>query len=230
MSVYTYLYAEDAAQAKLVQEEIQKYVEAHHLKIDNIIEESKPGKSHWQKREIGELLETGAAKAGDSIIVYEAADLARSTSQMLEILTVATARKINVHFAKYDIVFEGKAINATSELINVLQHIESDFISRRTTDALARRRAAGLPLGRPKGRKNKSLKLDKFKKDIMKYLDLEISKASIAKLVHCHPQTLYDWIDRHSVADKKARKPRTRVTSANTVTTAKAGSRHTETA
>jgi DNA invertase Pin-like site-specific DNA recombinase len=216
----------------MVQEEIQKYVETKNLKIDNIIEENKPGKSHWQKREIGHMLEKGTIKAGDSIIVYEAADLARSTSQMLEVLTCATAHKVNIHFAKYDVVFEAKTINATRDLINVLQHIESDFISRRTTDALARRRAAGLPLGRPKGRKNKSLKLDKFKKDILKYLDLEISKASIAKLVHCHPQTLYDWIDRHNVTDKKARKPRTRVAATATATreVAKAGRKQTETA
>jgi DNA invertase Pin-like site-specific DNA recombinase len=223
MAIYTYLYAEDPSQAKAVQEEIQKYVESNRLKIDRIIEEDKPVKSHWQKREIGELLEKGIAKAGDSIIVYEAADLARSTSQMLEILTSATLHHINIHFAKYNVVFEAKASNRTKDLINILQHIESDFISRRTTDALARRRAAGLPLGRPKGRKNKNLKLDKFKKDIVKYLDLQISKASIAKLVGCHPQTLYDWIDRHAVPDKKARKPRkttavAKTTSKQTVT------------
>ena len=87
---------------------------------------------------------------------------------------------------------------------------------------LERRREAGLPLGRPKGRQNSSLKLDKHRKDIVKYLDLKISKASIAKLVNCHPQTLYDWIDRHGIPDAKPRKPRTRFyTSATSTLTEK---------
>ena len=87
----------------------------------------------------------------------------------------------------------------TTELLSIIGKVESDFISKRTMQALARRKAAGLPLGRPKGRGNKSLKLDKFKEEIEKYLSLGISKASIAKLVDCHPQTLYDWLDRNGI-------------------------------
>ena len=112
----------------------------------------------------------------------------------------ATSAGINIYFVKYQQMFLAQERNNLSDLLILLQAIESDFISRRTTDALARRRAAGLPLGRPKGRKNKSLKLDKHRKEIMKYLDLGISKASIAKLVGCHPQTLYDWIDRQEIS------------------------------
>jgi DNA invertase Pin-like site-specific DNA recombinase len=76
-----------------------------------------------------------------------------------------------------------------------MQLVEEDFLSKRTVDALARRRAAGLPLGRPKGRKNKSRKLDKYRTEIKKYLALNISKASIAKLVGCHAQTLYNYLE-----------------------------------
>ena len=54
----------------------------------------------------------------------------------------------------------------TNEFLKLVKHVESDFVARRTTDALARRRAAGLPLGRPKGRKNKTRKLDKYKKKL----------------------------------------------------------------
>ena len=73
--------------------------------------------------------------------------------------------------------------------------IEGEFVAKRTTDALARRRAAGLPLGRPKGRKNKTRKLDKHREEIKKYLALNINKASIAKLVGCHAQTLYNYLE-----------------------------------
>ena len=89
-------------------------------------------------------------------------------------------------------------------MLDLISKIESEFISKRTTQALARRKAAGLPLGRPKGRGNKSLKLDKHREEIEKYLSLGISKASIAKLVNCHPQTLYDWIERNDLDNGKS--------------------------
>ena len=58
---------------------------------------------------------------------------------------------------------------------------------------------AGLPLGRPKGRKNKTRKLDKYKEEIKKYMALGINKASIAKLVGCHAQTLYNYLEDYDL-------------------------------
>lgn len=186
---------------------VDAYVEK--LGCPNVVTivEDRSIKTHWERRQIGEWLSTSANK-GDEIVVYQATDLARSTCQTLELLMAATDRGVNIRFVKYDKVFEGKPENELCHLLDLLQSIENDYISRRTTDALARRKAAGLPLGRPKGKKNKSLKLDKHRKEIIHYLDLCISKASIAKLVGCHPQTLYDWIERNEVIDKKPRKPR----------------------
>ena len=138
-------------------------------------------------------------------MAFEASHLACSTSQILEILTLAVDRKLTIHFIKYDLVVENNSNQIdTQHLLDIVSKVESDFISKRTTQALARRKAAGLPLGRPKGRGNKSLKLDKFKTDIKKYLELGISKASIAKLVDCHPQTLYDWLDRNEINSNKS--------------------------
>ena len=186
-----------------LQDAIQQYAKSQKLVIDKVIKDVQSTKLNWDKRCIGALI-NGEAQAGDSILVYEAVDVARSTCQMLEILMAATNENVHIHFVKYGQKFVAQERNRLSDMLDLMQNIESDFISRRTTDALARRRAAGLPLGRPKGRKNKSLKLDKHRKDIMKYLELGISKASIAKLVDCHPQTLYDWIDRNEVEAKKS--------------------------
>ena len=72
------------------------------------------------------------------------------------------------------------------------------------TDRAGRRRHSNAPLGRPKGRKNKELKLDKHQKDIQRYLDLKISKASIAKLIGCHAQTLYNYIDKKELDKAEA--------------------------
>lgn len=208
MANVCYLYSDNCDQMNNVERELNNYASMNNITFESTIKESMSTKMHWNKRDIGQWFTEQRFNAGDTVIAYQAADMARSTCQMLEILVEATKMQVNIFFLKYDETFYAKETNKLEDLLCMMQHIESDFISRRTTDALARRRAAGLPLGRPKGRKNKSLKLDRFKKDIMKYLDLGISKASIAKLVNCHPQTLYDWIDRHGITDKRARKSR----------------------
>ena len=182
---------------------LSQYANDNHFENPQWIEDTTSIKTHWTERKIGKLLKS--AKIDDTIIVYDAAHLACSTSQMLELLNMASTHNIHLHFVKYNHVLENKDATAnTQHLLQLISKIESDFISKRTSQALARRRAAGLPLGRPKGRGNKSLKLDKHKEDITKYLELGISKASIAKLVDCHPQTLYDWLDRNKFDTSKA--------------------------
>jgi DNA invertase Pin-like site-specific DNA recombinase len=161
-----------------LQDAIEQYAKSQNLVIDQEFQDAQSTKLDWDKRCIGKLINSKAT-AGDSIVVYEAAGVARSTCQMLEILMVAADAHIHIHFVKYGQHFVAQERNRLADMLDLVQNIESGFISRRTTDALARRRAAGLPLGRPKGRKNKSLKLDKHRKDIMKYLRLGISKASI---------------------------------------------------
>ena len=202
MTVFAYLGQESEGDRQFedAKEAVERYAEQGGVTLDHIISEIESNKLAWEQRKIGRLVSKGIATSGDMIVTYEAANLVRSTCQMMELLMAATSAGINIYFVKYQQMFLAQERNNLSDLLILLQAIESDFISRRTTDALARRRAAGLPLGRPKGRKNKSLKLDKHRKEIMKYLDLGISKASIAKLVGCHPQTLYDWIDRQEIS------------------------------
>lgn len=180
----------------------KQYAQKHQLTIDQNILDSENIKTNWNERKIGQLVKN--SKPGDSVIVFDGSQIACSTSQMLDFLSKTSEAKIQVHFVKYDSYLANDSELAhTVGLLGVIAQIESDFISKRTTQALARRKAAGLPLGRPRGRGNKSLKLDRHKDDIKKYLTLGISKASIAKLVDCHPQTLYDWLDRNGIdADK----------------------------
>ncbi len=194
MTCYMYVHME-SDQLKQEKAMLNQYINQSQLKADVLVEDQAPAKMHWTEREINGVIKK--MRKGDALVVYEPNHLACSTSQILEILTISATRGVSIHFVKYDVAIknDNNEIN-TQYLLNIISKIESDFVSKRTTQALARRKAAGLPLGRPKGRQNKSLKLDRFKEEIEKYLNLGISKASIAKLVDCHPQTLYDWLDR----------------------------------
>ncbi len=200
MTCYVYLHME-SKDIKSEKTQVERYLKANQMSVSQAIEDNQPAKLHWTERQINQVVKQ--MRKGDTLVVFEPNHIACSTSQILEILTISATRGVSIHFVKYDVAIknDGSEIN-TQHLLNIISKIESDFVSKRTTQALARRKAAGLPLGRPKGRQNKSLKLDKFKDEIEKYMHLGISKASIAKLVDCHPQTLYDWLDR-----KENRKP-----------------------
>jgi len=196
MTCYIYTHTESADPTS-EEHAIQQYTKKHSFAATKHVSDDVSTKVHWGERLIGQLIKNASKE--DHIVVYEASHIACSTSQILEMLSMAASRKVQVHFVKYHLHIDNQSEQVdTQHILQLISKIESDFISKRTSQALARRKAAGLPLGRPKGRGNKSLKLDKFRQDIKKYLDLGISKASIAKLVDCHPQTLYDWLDRNN--------------------------------
>ena len=79
--------------------------------------------------------------------------------------------------------------------------IKREFISARTKEALERRKAAGLPVDRPKGRATK-LMLDDRRAEIVDYLNKGVSKRSVAKILGCSPTTLYSWIRRRRISGR----------------------------
>jgi DNA invertase Pin-like site-specific DNA recombinase len=180
------------------QTKLQEYTTKNSITIDEQVNDESANKMHWEKRKINQLIYT-KTKPGDVVIAYEAASIARSTLQVLEVLELLSQKGVALHFMKYDSLFLPEKFYKTEEFLKLVKHVESDFVARRTTDALARRRAAGLPLGRPKGRKNKTRKLDKYREEIKKYMALGINKASIAKLVGCHAQTLYNYLEDYDL-------------------------------
>ncbi len=198
MRGFIYMHHTDTANMDEQLAELMVYAERHQFDIAETILDDRPTKTHWKERSIGQLI--FGLQPHDRVIVYDAPQLACSTSQILEILGELTDKQAHIHFIKYNACMENTdSCIDTQHLLKLIGKIESDFISKRTMQALAKRKAAGLPLGRPKGRGNKSLKLDRHQEDIKKYLSLGISKASIAKLVGCHPQTLYDWLERNRI-------------------------------
>ena len=158
-----------------------------------IINDAQHARIPWEKRAIFNLI-LNTANPGDTIIVTQANQLARSTLQLLEILQVMARHQVKLIIIEHNLEYTPDQTIMANDLIQLLHHAETEFIAKRTEDALKSRRANGVALGRPKGRKNKSRKLDRHRDDIIHYLKLNISKASIAKLVGCHPQTLYNYI------------------------------------
>jgi DNA invertase Pin-like site-specific DNA recombinase len=178
---------------------ILEYANQRSLGHLEFVADSVSGQKRWRDRELGQLL-TQTAIAGDIIIFAEISRMARSTLQVLEILECCVQKKISVHIAKQQMVLDDSMQSRiTSTVLGLAAEIERELISMRTTEALAKRKAAGKTLGRPRGKQSAKLKLDAKEQEIKMYLSKGISKRSIAKLVDCAPSTLYHWLKRNQL-------------------------------
>ena len=111
-------------------------------------------------------------------------------------------RGVTVHIAKNRMVLDQSLpATITATILGLAAQIEREFISARTKEALERRKAAGLPVGRPKGRATK-LMLDDRRAEIVDYLNKGVSKRSVAKILGCSPTTLYSWIRRRRISGR----------------------------
>jgi DNA invertase Pin-like site-specific DNA recombinase len=161
------------------------------------VEDTISGKSDWRDRQLGKMIR--GSGEGDVIVVSEVSRLARSTLQVLEIGRECIERGIHLHVAKNGIVFDTTLQSRiVAVVLGLVAEIEREFISSRTKEALAKRKAEGMKLGRPLGAA-KNLKLDKHADKIDSYLVKGINKVAIAKLLDVSPNTLYGWL--------KARRP-----------------------
>jgi len=195
MMIVSYLATESSATEAFLSE----YAKQHDLHIDETVIDDAPTSTHWRQRIINKVIHERLTK-GSSLLVYEANQVASSTLQLLEILEALSQRNIVLHLVKYQQIFRPEDLADTQHFFRLVQDIEQEFMAQRVVDSLAQSRAHGAQLGRPKGRKNKSRKLDKHLDDIKKYLALNLSKASIAKLIGCHPQTLYNYLEEKDLA------------------------------
>ena len=89
----------------------------------------------------------------------------------------------------------------TATILGLAAEIERDFISMRTKEALAKRKAGGKRLGRPRGSRARQYKLDEKRSEIERYLKLKINSTAIAKLVGVSRPTLRTWLSRQRLED-----------------------------
>jgi DNA invertase Pin-like site-specific DNA recombinase len=77
--------------------------------------------------------------------------------------------------------------------------IERNLISQRTKEALARKRAEGVILGRPKGRKSTKVKLSGHEATIRTLLSRKVSKSKIARIFSVNRMTVDTFVKNNAL-------------------------------
>jgi DNA invertase Pin-like site-specific DNA recombinase len=171
-----------------------------HLGQVHFVEEKVSGKISWKKRKIANILDE--LNSGDCIVVSELSRLGRSMLECMEILSIAVQKGINVYAVKgswqLDQSIQSKIV---AMAFSMASEIERELISQRTKEALRAKKAAGIPLGRPKG-PGKS-KLDPFRPEIEALLANGSTKAFIAQRYSTTTANLSNWMKKHRITRPK---------------------------
>ncbi len=177
--------------------EILKFANSHKLGNVEFVEEHVSGHKNFNERKIGKLL--SRMQTGDILIIPELSCLARSITQILEIINITKQCGIVMYSLKENFCNNESSITATvtSTIFALGAQLERELISLRTREALQARKAKGIKLGRPKG-KGKS-KLDKYSEDIKKLLTYGVPKTVIARTYNTSTVNLYSFIKKCGV-------------------------------
>lgn len=209
MAVYAYLRVSTGKQDGANQKQgIDDFAEKRGFIIDEYIDdEGKSGTLEPEKRELGNLLQK--LKPGDILIAGEISRLGRSLFMVMRILEFCMNNGIKVYTVKdnYEL-----GDNITSKVLafafGLSAEIEREMISRRTKEALAKKKTEGVLIGRKPGSKNSITKFTGKEALILQRLSEKVPKCEIAKELGIDRVTLYRYLKENNiVAETPIRSP-----------------------
>ena len=175
--------------------EISNFCEKNSLTIDVWVEETISGMTRVDNRKLGKLLKR--MKKGDVLICSELSRLGRNLLMIMGVLNECMNRDIQVWTIK-DNYRLGSDINSKvlAFAFGLSAEIERNLISQRTKEALARKKAEGVVLGRPKGSKSAKTKLTGQEKQIKDLLEKKVSYSAIGRILGVHRLTVSSFVKK----------------------------------
>ena len=173
--------------------EINQFCKKNFLSVNKWIEEIISGTKKTEERKLGRLIKR--MRKDDILICSELSRLGRNLLMIMGVLNECLNRDIQVWTIK-DEYRLGSDINSKvlAFAFGLSSEIERNLISQRTKEALARKRAEGVVLGRPKGSKSKIKKLSGKESEIKRLLHNKISKSAIARILGVNRLTVVEFI------------------------------------
>lgn len=172
---------------------ISHFCAERNIKISFWIDETISSTKKLEDRKLGKLLKK--LRKDDVLIVSELSRLGRNLMQIMSILHYCMNSDVKVYTIKENYEL-GNNINSKvlAFAFGLSAEIERNLISARTKEALARKKAEGVVLGRPRGKKSTSVKLSGKEHLIQTMLEKNLSKSQIARKLRVHRTTLTKFI------------------------------------
>ena len=168
--------------------EVLNFCKREDIKVTLWCTETVSGTKKEDERELGPLLRQ--LQKGDTLIITEVSRLSRKLINIMNIIHQSIEKGITIHSIKEGYKFD-TSINSQvlAFAFGLCAEIERTLISQRTREALNRRKANGMKLGRPKG-SGSSNKLHQYSEEI-RSLRLEgVSFQKIADKYNVSAETL----------------------------------------
>ncbi len=178
--------------------EISKFLKTTKLHVDTWIEETISGTVSPNKRNLGKLIEK--AKKDDIIICSELSRLGRNMFMIMSILNILMERGVIIYTVKEQYrLGEDITSKVLAFAFSISAEIERTLISQRTTEALRRKKAEGVKLGRPLGKKSTHYKLTGCEQKIRQMLQDGYPKNLISKQLNVSYSTLYLYLKKNRI-------------------------------
>jgi len=173
--------------------EINNFCSKQEIVVNKWIEETISGSKSVDDRKLGKLLKK--MRKEDVLVCSELSRLGRNLLMIMGVLNECMNRDIQVWTIK-DNYRLGSDINSKvlAFAFGLSAEIERNLISQRTKEALARKKAEGVILGRPKGRKSSKTKLTGKERQIRELLDKKVSYSAIGRLLGVHRLTVSTFV------------------------------------
>ncbi|MDN4011044.1 master DNA invertase Mpi family serine-type recombinase [Chryseobacterium gambrini] len=173
--------------------EINHFCDKQQIVVNKWIEETISGAKNVDDRKLGKLLKK--MKKGDVLICSELSRLGRNLLMIMGVLNECMNRDIQVWTIK-DNYRLGSDINSKvlAFAFGLSAEIERNLISQRTKEALARKRAEGVILGRPVGSKSSKTKLSGQEKKIQELIEKKVSYSAIGRILGVHRLTVSSFV------------------------------------
>ena len=182
--------------------EIERFARQKNLSVCKWIQETISATKKIEDRLLYGLLKK--LKQEDVLIVSEISRMGRNLMQIMSILHLCMERKVIVFAIKegYEL---GDNINSKvlAFAFGLSAEIERNLISQRTKESLARLKAEGKPIGRPKGSTNKIPLLKRHESFIKRKLAEGSKQVDIARSLKVHRHTVKDWMEKHNLKSAK---------------------------
>jgi DNA invertase Pin-like site-specific DNA recombinase len=172
---------------------IEEYCRQNSLSVSKWVGENISGKVVAKKRLLGGLMST--LRKGDTLICSEVSRLGRDMLMVMGILNDCACKGVKIIGVKGNFRLENTLLSKIFAMAySISSELERDFISQRTKDALARKKAQGVKLGRPTGAKNKKYKLSGKEQQIRDLIKNKTPVAQIARILKVGKCTVWRFI------------------------------------